>query len=241
MYEALNATSTLLPVWRWVEKLKGHILNSRCFCTILVFLFTFIHAGSLCSRWLSLQGPAWSTNPLSEHVLCGAQGTNPSRLSGTAFTLPCCAHLGEGTSNSFTPFMPLAWKLLVPGHDAPRLGTLSLQDSLTYAVQTTWRQGRRVHQAESTERCAKQGLPNGGLQETCGTALGDRFYPLSRFEGDMNPALRICCPYLPLPLEVTSQNLYSKPRQGELAGHSEWKGCLTNPFPVECKSFSEGI
>lgn len=75
--------------------------------------------------------PAWSTSPLSGHVLCGAQGTNPSRLSGTAFTWPCCAHLGEGTSNSFTPFMHLAWKLLVLGHDAPRLGTLPLQDSPT--------------------------------------------------------------------------------------------------------------
>lgn len=122
--------------------MKAHILNSQCFCTILVFLFTFFHAGSFCSR----QGPAGSTNPLSRHVLCcvglcGAQGTNPSRLSGTAFSLPCCAYLGEGTSNSFTLFTPLAWKLLVSGHNAQRLDTLSLQDSnicsTTYTITYT--------------------------------------------------------------------------------------------------------
>lgn len=83
--------------------------------------------------------------------------------------------------------------------------------------------------------------PYGGLQETCGTALGAGLCPLSKLEVDMNPALRICCPYLPLPLEATSQNVYSKPRQGEVPGHSQWKGCLPNPFPMECKSLLEGI
>lgn len=85
--EALHAMSTPLPVWRWVEKLKSHTLNSQHFCTILFSLLTFFHAGSFCSRQLPLQGPAQSTNPLS--VLCGAQGTNPSRLSGIYFALLC--------------------------------------------------------------------------------------------------------------------------------------------------------
>lgn len=175
--------------------------------------------------------------------LCGAQGTNPSRLSGTAFTLPCCAPLCEGTSNSFTPFMPLARKLGSFWCQAMMLqgwALCPLQDSLTYALQTTWRQGRRVHQAGSTEKCAKLGSPP-SLRETCETALGAGFCPLSRFEGDMNPALRICCPYLRLLPEVMSLNLYSKPRQGEVPGHSKWKGCLSSPFPMGYKSLLEGI
>lgn len=136
-----------------------------------------------------------------------------------AFTLPCCAHLGEGTSNSFIPSMPLAWKLgnSVPGHDAPRLGSLSFQDSNICTADLE--AGKKAPPSRSTEQCAKQGSLNSGLQ-ACGTDLGAGFCPLSRFEGDMNPALRICCPYLPLPLEVTSPNSYSKPRQGEVPCHS---------------------
>lgn len=130
------------------------------------------------------------------------------------------------------------WKLLVPGHDPPRLGSLSLQDSNTCS--TDLEAGKKAPPSRSTEQRAKQGSLNGGLQKTCGIALGAGFHPLSRFEGDMNPALRICCPYLPLPLEVTSPNPYSKPRQGEVPGHSEWKGCLT-PFPMECKLLLEII
>lgn len=74
-------------------------------------------------------------------------------------------------------------------------------------------------------------------------ALGAGLCLLSKLEVDMNPALRIYCPYLPLPLEATSQNLYSKPRQGGVPGHSQWKGCLANGmhFPMERKPLLKGI
>lgn len=118
------------------------------------FPLYFLSCWQLLQQRVACAGPSREHQPSEWACVvwgCVGLGTNPR----TAFTLPCCAHLGEGTSNSFTPFME-TWKLLVPGHDAPRLALCPCR-TLTNAVQTTWRQGRSIHQAGSTEQCAKQG------------------------------------------------------------------------------------
>lgn len=105
---------------------------------------------------------------------------------------------------------------------------MELQHQLHPRHWSTWRHSGKESPRQDPQKRTKQGPLKGGQQEMRET---DAALPQDAHKGRDEPALRICCPHLLLPLELRCWNLSSQTWTGEGTMVSRRQEVPLQPFP----------